>query len=663
MVDAGNANTESAVVNASQIRQPAAYLIALAACSVAGGCLILLSYNLAGHGSSPDAYALSFFVGVALLFAPAFLLAGHAPSRLGQLAPVVMGAASYVPTLLRAPERIFFGDEFAHYYQAAETYATGNPFPPNQLVPVSTHYPGFEFAIDTLRNITGLTQYRCGTVLIVVCHIAAVYGVYWLVGTFAGDKVALLAAGVFAISPQFISFDAFYSYETLSIPFVVCGLAAAARASTEDDKRRRGVWYAVAVLCVVSCVPTHHVSSFVLDAGVLVLGVAGFFISSAVTADTVLADRPKAGLHYGGTARPGAQAIVAIRSAVPASRRSAPVLTCVGLVGLGASVGWAGLTHAHLVAYLFGGAQSGLLALYDRYLGHLSRLHGAQAAAAAFRSPEVNSGKPLLELFISKATPVIWLVLCALGVKQLWRKLSPAVVLLGGLVLGYIALLPFLFVSSAQTTAHRSWAYTYVGLAGVGAVGGTWLAQRLRSVIGSRGPFARPRVLGVLRVLGAVALSALLGLSAYGVGVNVYVQYPGPAFLGVDGRIPSDAFTVATWIGEHSTKPPTVIADAQLGIVVVAMDRARLEPELAAQLFLNKAAPNAALRRSVEAGVQYVVIDWQMAHEFPLNGYYIQRYEPPSPAPLPLRYLTRLERLDWLSPVFRTAHYTVLKVR
>jgi hypothetical protein len=170
-------------------------------------------------------------------------------------------------------------------------------------------------------------------------------------------------------------------------------------------------------------------------------------------------------------------------------------------------------------------------------------------------------------------------------------------------------------------------------------------------------------VLSALRVVGAVTLCGVLGLSAYGVGVNVYVQYPGQALLGADGRIPADAFTVAQWLSEHSARPPAVVADAEVGMVVFAMDRAHLEPDLAAQLFLAKAAPDAALRRAVEAHAQYVVIDWQMAHQIPQTGFYIYRYEPPSPAPLPLRYLTRLEGLRWLVPVLRTSHYTVLRVR
>jgi hypothetical protein len=612
-----------------------------------GIALILLAYHLAESGAHVDWYAASFFVGVASLFSAA-LAVGMRPHwrATHPYLPYYLGIASYLPVFLRAPDHVYRGDEFAHYGQAWVTYLTGHLFPANPLVPVSSSFPGFELAVDGIRSVTGLSMYRSGTLLITGCHIMATFALYHIAKRLVGERGALLATLLYAISPQFISDDSMFSYETLGLPLALIAVAIATELLDAPRHQRRLLW-ALGVLTALSCVVTHHVSSYVMLAMLFSCGIGGLIFPS------------------------------------PNGRRPAfavLLLTAVGALGAAA---WVVVTGVHLGSYLFGGATQGLDALYHKFIPIGSKaLAGKGAtrpAAAGFRSPEQASGKPPIEILLAEATPVLWLVACGFGIWRLRRRLSGPAVVVGLMALAYFLSLPLLFLGSAQTTAHRSWAFTYVGLACLGASAATTVhragrrplpepaktrrarAPRLRTAVTARapGPRVSRRVQAVLAVL---VLPLALAVSAYGVGVNVYVQYPGPPVLGADGRTPADAYAIASWLIHHSPGNQVVLADARIAPALYAYDRDTTDATLSAELLLKGGPVGAPLRRAIQHEAAFVVSDSLMTQQAPINGVYIFRYEGATPVPLPPSYLSRLKDLTWLTPVRATQHFTVYRV-
>jgi hypothetical protein len=605
---------------------------------IAGGIgLVLYSFSLAEASPRTYTYTIFFFGGVALLFAPMYFGLWKARGVATTVLLMLIGAVSYVPEILRAPRRVYLGDELAHFGQAIQMYDTGQLFPPNPLVPVSAHYPGFELAINTLRSISGLPTYRCGTLLLFACHVVAVLGVYEIATAVTRKEVAVWVAAVFAISPQLLAFDSMFSYESLGLPLAIIGLAAASRATREQDRRRRNLLFGFVGIFVLTSIVTHHVSSFALLLGLFVLAVGWLVVP-----------------------HPGTE------------RTAAVALLGLSLAGTAVAVVWAVTQHAGLTDYLLGSAKQGASTLFHRFFGGTSgRGTAATGPSYAIRAPEGNSGKPRPETLVSDITPVVWFVLCGLGVWMKRRSLNATWFLVVALASSYFLLLPLIFVGNAQTAAHRSWAFSYIGLACVGVVGAFEAVDalrhrtsvsativRLRAVLGHRGRIKMPT-----RLVAAIALPALLALSAYGTGVNVFVQYPGPVVLGADGRsTPEEAFRLAAWFSGHVGPGQTVLSDAPTAVILYGMAREVPDALLSSEMLLQAAPVSPQLRRSVQRAAGYVVLNSRLLEDPSQAGYYVWPFEPPVPEPLPASYFDRLLHLPWLVPVYESTHYTVLKV-
>jgi hypothetical protein len=596
---------------------------------VFGAALVLLAYQLAKTAQGTGAYPVFFFAGITLMFAPITLycLSGTRPQR--ELAVVIAGAASYVPDFLREPNRVYLGDEFAHLQQATTMYRTGHLFAANQLVPEAGKYPGFEMVVDTIREMTGLSTYRAGTILILLCHVIAVVGVYEIARGITTGRWAAVAAIAFAISPQLVAFDSLFSYETLGLPLFTSGLAVACRATREPALRTRRVLLGCAGIITIFAIVTHHVSSFALLAGLLVVALGWLTF-------------PERGV----------------------GRSDAFLLLLIVAVGAVTALVWALVVRAHLGAYLLTEPENGIRTLYDRLSGAqdgIQRSAGYQPLTVV-RSPLSGSGKPVYELGIAELTPLAALALVAAAVWSRRRHWTPTWLLLCALALSYALLLPFLFAASAQTIVHRSWAFNYLGLACLGTVGAqvvvehlaAWRSKRLQKLSAAR---------LLVPPLAAVAIPLLLAISAYGVGPSVISTYPGPLLLESDGRdTPPEAFDLAGWFSSHVGRGKVVLTDDRTGEVLAGIADEKLDPALAVQLILASGPISGPLRREVQRQAAFVVLDSTLWSQVSSAGFYISQYEPFVPEPLPTSYFTRLSSAPWLKVVHRTPNYTVLKV-
>jgi hypothetical protein len=210
----------------------------------------------------------------------------------------------------------------------------------------------------------------------------------------------------------------------------------------------------------------------------------------------------------------------------------------------------------------------------------------------------------------------------------------------------------FLLAPSGAEGARRSWAFTYVGIAIIGA----FLISRARD----RLPVWRSRP--VLLLLFVVVL-----IGNVGAGLNDQYRFPRPFRWGTDTNSASaEARTVAEQLA------------AEAGEVRVVTDRyTRLQ--VGAYGGLDVAAPSSGFpawditQTSDDLAVQlawsldtshydYVVVDTRMAAEPPFNGDNYGPGDPLAGRATPINQLDRLDRVPWAARIITTKHLRVYRL-
>lgn len=599
---------------------------------VVGTLLILLSYRVAQHSTSGYTYFDIFWTGAFLIFGPvAWLLTRPATGKDRTAALALAGIASYLPHFLRAPTRPYLNDEFGHFLQAQTMFSTGRLFLPNPIVTQAANYPGLEALTVALRHLTGLGTYRTGTIIITCAHLVVVFCIYQFARLVLPESAAAIAALIYAISPQFGFVDSIYAYESLGLPCAVASITAAALASRTADATARRRYLGLCAIFLVTCILTHHLSSF-----------AALFTLATIAIAWLLKADPRVG------------------------RRAGAELLVIAVLGSALATGWILFRHANTFSYLTVYLTDGWQTLADRITGRGVAYNGYTPVAAQ-RTPLSSADKPIYELVATLAAQPILLVLSAIGIWRRRHHTEAIWVACAVLSLMYFASLPLLLSASGQNAAHRSWAFTYIGLAPIVAAGLEGVIVARAKPVLRRG---RHRVdpAGVTRLrpsrrAGVIGLVLLLLVGSYGAGLNTLVAFPGPFVFQSDGRnVPGELYTLASWFRANAGAGNVVLSDYRTSVVLAAEGGQRPDVQEAAELILPASSPSRAVISGVRATANYVVIDRRLTSEVSSEGFYFWEYEPAVKQPLAASSVSKLTRYSWLREVHRTDHYVVYQV-
>ena len=216
----------------------------------------------------------------------------------------------------------------------------------------------------------------------------------------------------------------------------------------------------------------------------------------------------------------------------------------------------------------------------------------------------------------------------------------------------YLASIPLVLTTTGSETAHRAWAFGYLGIAVVIAS-----ADDLWDEAVARFPY---------RKVVAVALAALLVVAVGNVaaGENVYYRFPGPLTFGSDTRSRGDELdALASWLDEHVPAGTRVVTDRFTGEAVIAATRLRTpapEDYLVYRLYLEGGEMTPRVREYLRAKrFQYFVLDRRIGFEQP-----VQRLFPGylGPRSVSSARLGAAPRSDSFTVVHRTATYLVLRI-
>ncbi len=617
---------------------------ALPAALLLGVGLVVLSYWLASRDRTTGLQYAVFWVGLlaSFGFALVYLLRVEGDRNRSTLGLVLVGSLAYLPHFLRAPTRPYMNDEFGHYLATQNILRTGRLFTPDSIVFQASNFPGLETLTVGLQRITGMGTYGVGIVLIWLLHIATVMGIYQLSLTvLSRPRAALLSGLLYAVSPQFSFFDSMFAYESFGLPLAVWGLAAGAKALQHDGQKRLA-WLAITALLGLDAILAHHVSSYVLIAGLLIIGSVQWL--------TRTAKKERAGVHWesGNEDESWAPTPWGKRAAGAQLVALAGVLTVV-------AAAWVAYRTAGIAKYLGANASNGFATLYDKLTGSLpSSSQTGLGSARSTRAVFGGSHIPPYEQYATYFTPPILLALAIYAAIRFRRAVRPGTVLVIVLTVLYFVSLPLIITASGQDVAHRSWAFTFIGVSVMAGL-------VLDDLMSRRKPrwLRRPR----FTKAGVVVCAGLLLLGGYGAAVNYLVIFPGPFVFQSDGRsTPSELFGVADWIRTHEGYQQTILADHRTFVVVAALTDAMPARATDSTLFVDyplSVGPH--VEGYIRGNVDLIVLDKRLYSEAP-TAYVFGPHEPDVTFPIARVRLAQLEEVPYLRVIHQTAHYIVLRV-
>jgi hypothetical protein len=608
----------------------------------AGAVLILLALHHAAGLAEPDHAQFALFwagylCGMLPLVALACSTGINGVTRACALTGI--GLFGTVGRALRIPAGPLGNDEFIHMRQALETYLHGDVGHVSQLLPISQDFPGLHQTISAFARLTGLPLWPAALAVIFLAHVLSVLAVYQLVRA-VGASASGAAAGavVYTLNPSWASFDVSVSYESLALPLLLWGLAATVAAS-RGPKQPSLRYIAVVVLCAAALPMIHHLSTIMLCLILALLIVAGVVHSVRRVAAK---DRGATREHLW------------------------PLLLAASCL-LDSIIFWWSRIWDSLVNYLSPSLVNGW--------AQLKQIHiPTPGKSSGIRIPFSGAQNPIYETVCGLLYPPVVLVLFLVSLAVLWRNRRRV----GSAPWGFAALgamfflsIPMVLTSGGAEGAHRSWGFSFIGIAVV--CGLAWSFGVPRAVVARFGPlgrcvarFGRPGVR--IGVVGVVLTVMYLGCAA--LGTNISARFPGSAHVGDDARsVSREGAAVAAWMAAHAPVDTPVVVDHYVSQQVEWVGRmAPLAPSATFPLWdlYMSAEPvrRSVLKLVLDADVRYFVVDARMATTRPRMGVWFGPEEPGAGGTrlFPQVAIHRFNCLPWLRATYAAGPLTVYQV-
>jgi Ca2+/Na+ antiporter len=516
-----------------------------------------------------------FWAGLALMFlaASVFLLRSDESgrSRLGVLLALAVGL--YLAKVLREPNAFTFPDEFSHWRETRDAVDAHAAFQPDPLQPILEHYPGLALVTSAVSQITGLSLFVTGTVLIGVARLLVATVLFfvftWATGSQRWAGVAVL---VYMANPNYLYEGSQFAYESLSLPLAI-GVIWLATWGDRPGARTRWV-VALGLMVILAAVATHHLSSYWLAVMLVAWAVADFF-------------------RRDGENR--------------ARRHTTLALGIAAVVG---AVSWLIVAAPSTLSYLGPRLGGGSREVADIALGQGS-------TRKPFTSAHLSA--PLWDRGVGIAAVLLILIALPLGLWWL-RRARRSTLLTCLALLGCLFPITLIFRLSAQgqETASRASEYVFFGLAPILA----YVALRLYD--------SRPRRMAVP----LVAALCVLFLGGVSVGFAYYARLPGPYLVSAGSRsVRPDTVDAARWMRHEIGANQRIAADRMAGKEFGVYGDAHPVSAVAdnmnvGRLFLASTF-GARQRRVVRRGrISYVVVDRRLLEGLPFDGIYVEDGEP-----------------------------------
>jgi hypothetical protein len=557
-----------------------------------------------GYVSSQRADA-AYWLGQALIVVPvAFrLLAPRDITGSGTaILVVVLTEAEYLLKICYSPRMFTYVDELEHWRSVVDLLHTGKLFTPNYLLPISPHYPGLEEATSSVVSVTGLPVFASGLIVAGTAHLLFVSLLYLIFRHISGShRIAGIAVLVYSSNPDLPSFDSMFAYQTIAVAFLGLALLAAWRLSTPETAGARGGWLTIAVLAAVATAITHHVTSYVLVATLVLVSTA---------------------------------------SLITGARRSAARLGALALVSAIAAASWAAFAARGVVSYL--------APVADDVLRSSRALIGGGHSGA----PPTAAG-PLGDRVLAAVAVLTMSALLPVGWWQVWRRYRRQMWFVAaaiGSLSWYALIMVRLLVADGSELAGRAATYVFVPTAFIVAL---VLAHLVRA--GLRWQASAVTAGGLACVLVVLFDGLANGWPPY------WERLPGPyQVAGVERSVAPEELTAAKWALAALGPGNRFAADSgSYPILGSYGDQNPVYDD--AYLYISPAYTRSDALRVRAEEIGYILVDRRLSRSLPASGSYFPGAAPPGvdSHPLALAGLTKFNRIPGVGRLYDSGHIVI----
>jgi hypothetical protein len=221
----------------------------------------------------------------------------------------------------------------------------------------------------------------------------------------------------------------------------------------------------------------------------------------------------------------------------------------------------------------------------------------------------------------------------------------------------YFASLPLISTAGGNEGARRTWAYTYLGIAVLAAIGAHSLLSRARSSIAA---------------VAIMAPAAVLCVGNFGAGMNQYYRFPGPYSSRSDIRTVTPELRAAgAWMLSTNGANRNILADRYSAPTMAYFGRAFPATPSAAfptwRLFLSRRPPTSSLLYDLRTSrYDYLLVNEQIPF---VPAFYHTGGASAAPgilvpngAPTSTAVTRRYDRLPWAEKLYASTHLALYRL-
>lgn len=631
-----------------------------------------------------------FWIGLLTLFVPVALrISMMAISRMECISLIViLGMGLYVTKVLQSPVSFVLHDEFSHWRTANDIIQTGRLFTENSLIPISAIYPGLEIATAAVSNLTGLSIFVSGILVLGMARLVLLLSLYLFFERASGSiPIAGLASLLYMANPNYVFFGSQFAYESLALPLAALTLFIVIR-RTNAPKGRFGFNLAE-VLAIAAVTVSHHITSYMAIA-LLVLWTGVHLLKSrraeierqlrrlvqwyaGETTDEPRPDSQGQGIGnklgrfmrwYAGEQQDQRPAGKAARQASGFSlwRGTKPPDPHVDDPSLKSPGSAALLAVLMALFWLVSVGPMVLSYVGPHLLGGVDELLRLMTGEATTRQLFVSAGQlaPLWMRVNGVASVILILVTLPFGLLYVWRhqRANTIVLTLSIAALAYPASLALRLTQRGAETSNRLSEFVFVALALVLALG---VVQPLLS-----------RGAGLVRRGIFTALATVLFVGGVTVGWPYWGILPGPYLVGADPRsIEPQSLAAADWAKDKLGPNQRVAADRTNGLLLGSFGQQFVATALSTRvstyrIFFAPEIGEAEREIISQAGIQYVLVDSRLSTGLPQVGFYYERGEPDTmnhKVPMDPSLLDKFDRTPGVNRIFDSGDIVIYDVR
>jgi hypothetical protein len=598
----------------------AAHRTGIAVLVMAAGVLLISAAYAAGRRGSSWAgtyWTGAYWAGQALVFGPLFWRALSRKSlrrrRLGDADATMLvlsaAIATYLIKFCYSPAAFRFPDELEHWRTTVNLLDTHHLFGVNYLLPVSPGYPGLEEVAGALVSLTGMPVFAAGLIVAGLAHLlftVALYVVFRLVSR--SPRLALTACAIYATNPHYQVFDAIYGYQTLALAFLGLALIAAfciARRGAGPDRVR---WWALAVTVTAATVVTHHVTSYVLAASLLLLAAVG-----------------------------------AVRNRRPLVRPAVTVrLAALAAIAAGLVAVWAGLVATGTVSYLTPALHSFTDGLSGAFSGHTAA--GGEATPAG----------PFTDQLAGYAATALIMAGLPFGWWQIWRRRRRdtwALALGVGAAAYYVLALLRVTAPDGAELAGRALTFVYIPVSYT-------LAMALAGL-------SRVRVIGKPAPVLAAGLVAAAILVAGGIASGwppYWERLPGNYVVdGFESGITPEGIAAAEWARDELGPGQRIAADYTNYLLLGSYGNQNPVGDLD-PLYCDTTWTLLDAALANQQAISYLLVDLRMSEQQAVTGGYFTEPAPACPSPIPRHDLAKFDTVSGFDRIYDSGNIVIYSV-